>query len=227
MKDAKSTTTFVQALNESLEAGALMCQLYNGELNKYVMKLTTEFCRNQMQLGIPKVHYLKTAAECPGRQPGSKVWVLNEDVQLDECGSRILPIDSEYIWLGTMTGNRNLASVAPASDAASIPLFTSPQSTLDETLTCLRQAVANNYTPAFFLIASAGMAVHYELIIETYGMCPMPVAVRRKNTGKSTAARTALALLGTPQFFVREFSTAQTFVLNSRKTFPTVYDEGR
>ena len=42
MKDAKSTTTFVQALNESLESGALMCQLYNGELSKYIMNLTND-----------------------------------------------------------------------------------------------------------------------------------------------------------------------------------------
>ncbi len=53
---------------------------------------------------------------------------------------------------------------------------------------------SNNYVSAFFLI-SAGMALHYELILEKYGMCPLPVAVGPKNTGKSTAARTALALL--------------------------------
>lgn len=34
MKDVKSTATFVQALNESLESGALMCQLYNVELKQ-------------------------------------------------------------------------------------------------------------------------------------------------------------------------------------------------
>lgn len=39
-QDVKSTTSFIQALNESLESGALMCQLYNAELNKYVMNLT-------------------------------------------------------------------------------------------------------------------------------------------------------------------------------------------
>ena len=31
MKDVKSTITFIQALNESLEPEALMCQLYNAE----------------------------------------------------------------------------------------------------------------------------------------------------------------------------------------------------
>lgn len=59
MKDAKSTVAFVQALNESLESGSLMCQLYNGELNKYIMNLTNHFCRKQLELGIPKVEYVK------------------------------------------------------------------------------------------------------------------------------------------------------------------------
>ena len=225
MKDAKSTVTFIQALNESLESGALMCQLYNAELNKYIMNLTNEFCRQQMQLGVPKVRYVKRAAECLGQQPGSHVWVMNEDVHYDENGERIPVIDSEYIWLGGMISNRSLANVASASDAASIPLLSSPQAALDQTLTCLRKAVDNNYMPAFFLIASAGMAVHYQSVMEKYGMCPTPVAVGLKNTGKSTAARTALALLGTPQFFVREFTAAQTSVLTSRKTFPTVFDD--
>ena len=39
------------------------------------------------------------------------------------------------------------------------------------------------------------------------------------------AAKAALALLGTPQFFVRDFTATQTSVLASRKTFPTVFDD--
>ncbi len=225
MKDAKSTTTFIQALNESLESGALMCQLYNAELSKYLMSLTNEFCRNQMNLGVPRVRYIKKAAECLGRQSGSRVWVMNKDVHLDENGKRINTIDSEYIWLGSLASSRSLTHVAPASDAALIPLLSSPQAALDKTLTCLRQAVDNNFTPAFFVIASAAMAVHYESVIDKYGMCPIPVATGFKNTGKSTTARTALALLGTPQFFIREVTAVQSSALSSRKTFPTVFDD--
>ncbi len=58
------------------------------------------------------------------------------------------------------------------------------------------------------------MAVHYQSVMERYGMCPIPVAIGFNNTGKSTAARTALALLGTPQFFIREFTTTQTPMLS-------------
>lgn len=65
------------------------------------------------------------------------------------------------------------------------------------------------------------MSIHYQAIMEKYGMCPMPVAIGYK---KGTAAKTALALLGTPQFFIREFSLVQTSMLSSRESFPTVFD---
>ena len=226
MKDVKSTATFVQALNESLESGALMCQLYSVELNKYIMNLTNTFCREQVEQGMDRVQYIKKAAVCLGRQPDSNVWVLNDKVHLDTSGKQIPTDMSEYIWLGSMIGNRrNLSNVAPPSDAAMIPMKEQPKVALDRTLTSLKEAVDNNFVSAFILIASAGMSMHYESILEKYGMCPTPVGVGRKNTGKSTAAKTALALIGTPQFFVREFTSVQTATMNSRKTFPTVFDD--
>lgn len=225
MKDVKSTATFVQALNESLESGALMCQLYNAELSKYLMNLTNTFCRAQVDEGVPRGRYIKKAAVCLGRQPDSNTWVLNDKVQLNDLGETIPSDEAEYIWLGGMIGNRNLPNVAPASDAAKIPLKVTPKVALDTTLTSLKEAVANNFVPAFILIASVGMAIHFETVQEVYGMCPTPVGIGRKNTGKSTGAKTAIALTGTPQFFVREFTAAQTASLNSRKTFPTVFDD--
>ena len=89
MKDVKSTSTFVQALNESLESGALMCQLYNIELSKYLMNLTNAFCREKLLQGVPRLCYMKKAAECLGRQPNSDVWVLNEQFHVDKFGARI------------------------------------------------------------------------------------------------------------------------------------------
>ena len=47
----KGTTSFVQALNESLESGSLMCQLYSAELNKYVMNY--QFTSLALKLIIP------------------------------------------------------------------------------------------------------------------------------------------------------------------------------
>ena len=70
MKDVKYTSQSIQALNKSLESGVLMCQLYNGELNKSIMNLTNQFCQRQL-----------------GQQPGSKVW---ENVQLKD-DNEIIP----------------------------------------------------------------------------------------------------------------------------------------
>jgi hypothetical protein len=92
-----------------------------------------------------------------------------------------------------------------------------PEVAFENTLLCLKDAVGSNFIPAFYLIASAAMALHYESIIEIYGMCPTPVAIGVKNTGKSTAARTAIALLGTPQFFIRDFTASQISELTSKK----------
>ena len=124
-----------------------------------------------MELGVSKVRYVKQAAECLGQQPGSRIWVINEEVHLDENGDQIPIRDSQYIWLGSMISNRSLANVAPATDAALIPLVSSPKAALDRKLTCLQQAVDNNYVPAFFVIAAAGMAVHYQAVMDKYGMC--------------------------------------------------------
>ena len=71
------------------------------------------------------------------RQPETKVWVMNSDVHLNEFGELIPRDQSEFIWMGKMVSNRHFPNVAPAMDAASIPLTASPQSALDETLTCL------------------------------------------------------------------------------------------
>ncbi len=183
LKDVKSTTSFTRALNESLESGALMCQLYNVELSKYVMGLTNAFCREQKQHGRQQSFYVKNAAVCLGQQPSSKVWVLSENAHFNEDGDRIEPIDSNYIWLGTMVGRRQFNNVAPATDTANIPFRNPPGLCLDNTLASLKSTVNNNYLPAFFLIASACMSIHYESIMDIHGMCPTPVAVGPKNTG--------------------------------------------
>lgn len=136
--------------------------------------------------------------------------MLNKEVQLDREGERIPPSQSKYIWLGPMLSSRTLPNVAPSADAASVPMRVSPLEAFKTTLSSLQLAVDNNYVPAFVLIVSAAMALHYELVMGTYGMCPAPVAIGRKNTGKSTAARAALSLLGTPPFFMRDFSVSDS-----------------
>ena len=100
-----------------------------------------------------------------------------------------------------------------------------PQIAFNTTLHALKEAVGNNFLAAFTILGAGAMGLHYEQIISTYGMCPTPVAIGPKNTGKSTASKTLLALLGTPQFFIRDFTATAPSILNSKKTFPTVFDD--
>ena len=124
-----------------------------------------------------------------------------------------------------MVGNRKLTSVALKSDAA-VVTDDDPYETAYTTLRALKKAVSNNFVAAFTVLGAFGMAIHYDTVLDGYGMCPTPVLIGKKNTGKSTIALTALYMCGIPTFFfVRDFTSTAPSNLNSRKTFPTVFDD--
>jgi hypothetical protein len=143
---------------------------------------------------------------------------------VNEDGELISPEDSEYIWLGPLLGHRKLSGVAPSSDAALVNA-NDPNATMARLLVALKEAVGNNFVAAFMMFGAGAIGMHYESILRKYGMCPTPTAIGLKNTGKSTAARTVLAALGVPQFFLRDFTATAPAVINSQKTFPTVFDD--
>ena len=176
---------------------------------------------------MPRSQYIKVAAVCLGRQPGSDIWVFNEKIQYCSDGNKPSAKDSPYVWLGALIGRRKLAGVPVTSDAAVMPeKIDDPKEALTCTLLALKAAVDNNYVSAFMVIAADLLCTHYETVFEAYGMCPTPIAIGKKNTGKSTAARTSLYLFGVPQkYFIREFTDTQTTSQNARKTFPSVFDD--
>jgi len=51
-------------------------------MNKYAMKLTNDFFRAKKQEGVMQDLFTKTAACCLSQQPDSKVWVVNNHIQL-------------------------------------------------------------------------------------------------------------------------------------------------
>ena len=61
--------------------------------------------------------------------------------------------------------------------------------------------MSNNFAAAFLTLGAGAIGMHYEKNPEKYGMCPTPVLIGPKNTGKSTAARTLLSILGIPLFY--------------------------
>lgn len=163
----------------------------HAELDKYVMNITTRFCREQR--GRPKSEYIKKAAEC---QPN---WVMNDNIHID-LDSNLIPVrDQEYIWLGSLVCSRKLTNVALSSDAALVT-DGDPYEAAYSTLSAFKKAVSNNFVATFTVLGAFGMAIHYDAVLDGYGMCPTPVVIGKKNTGKSTIALTAIHMCGIPHF---------------------------
>ena len=83
----------MKAVNGSKEARGLFCQLYDNELNKYIMNLVDNFFEtNPTARTNPMI-----ATQTHGRQADGKTWVLNEEFQIDQDGDEIE--GSKYLWI--------------------------------------------------------------------------------------------------------------------------------
>ena len=95
LDDASSTKKFMKAINSSKESRGFFCQLFDGELNKYIMQMADQyFQRNPEARQNPRI-----AAEQHGRQNDGKTWVLNQHCQINEEGNQLDENDSKYIWM--------------------------------------------------------------------------------------------------------------------------------
>ena len=225
LDDLKSTTSFTKVINQSLGSGGYQAQLFDSEMSKYVMKLTNEFFRTAQREGIPQERLSKIAACCMGQQPLSKVWVMNGSIHLDDNGEPIDPDDSPYIWLGAYYAG-NGKTIAYASDEANIVDPSRKQEALDTLLCVLKDTIKENFLPAFLFMGGACMVSHFHAIFETTSMCPTPTAVGPKHTGKTTAANSALAMMGLPSHFhISEMTQIEANEQMERNTFPSVFDD--
>ena len=102
--------------------------------------------------------------------------MLNNEIHINEEGNLIPKEQQEYIWLGNLIGSRKLKNVALATDAAMVTSV-DPYAAAYDTLSALKKAVSNNFVPAFTVLGAVCMGIHYEKVLEDYGMCPTPVAI--------------------------------------------------
>jgi len=89
-------------MNQNVGSEGYQCQLQDSDMNKYVMKLTNDFFRAKKQEGVMQDLFTKTAACCLSQQPNSKVWVMNNLIQLSAAGERIDIDENPYTWLGNL-----------------------------------------------------------------------------------------------------------------------------
>ena len=106
LDDASSTKRFMKAINSSKESRGhgFFCQLFDGELNKYIMRMADEYFQRN-----PEARYKpRIAAEKHGRQNDGKTWVLSEFCQIDEDGDQLDENDSIYIWMGHYLSSKSI-----------------------------------------------------------------------------------------------------------------------
>jgi energy-coupling factor transporter ATP-binding protein EcfA2 len=70
------------------------------------------------------------------------------------------------------------------------------------------------------------MAMHYEAIQEKFGQCPSPIALGPNDTGKTTAAKAFLSLVGNQEKgLARQLTVAEASLKCASSTIPYVFDD--
>ena len=83
-----------------------------------------------------------------------------------------------------------------------------------------------NFVPSFLFIASGIMLMHYDYCQTHFQQCPAPIAVGPKGTGKTTAAKAFLSLVGhEKKNLARKLTEVEAAEHCSRSSFPYVYDD--
>jgi hypothetical protein len=70
------------------------------------------------------------------------------------------------------------------------------------------------------------MAMHYETIQKFFGQCPTPLAVGTNDTGKTTAAKAFLSVVGRKdKGLARQLTQAEASLKCASSTIPFVFDD--
>lgn len=133
----------------------------------------------------------KQAVSRVGRQEDGS-WVLNESLIVDADGTTVEKEDSPYTWVGHLTSGPGIAKptdaievTLPLDSKALIPLVKSLQSLLQ-----------HNFLPGMMVLGACAMSLHYEVTLDRYLNCPVAIAFGQSGTGKTTALRCGLSIVG-------------------------------
>lgn len=116
--------------------------------------------------------------------------MLGPSAYINDDGVLIDGDHSKYTWIGH---HYKGPGIAPEETAC--PILSAEPLTL--MLRWLQRNMLHNFIPSLLVVGSFAMALHYRTIVEQLIFCPVPLAFGRSSgTGKTTAMRCGLALLG-------------------------------
>lgn len=205
---------FMKMLNDSYPSAGLTCSMQDHQLSEYLQTKKRSAARMPEKLAVRNV----------GQQQDKKTWVFGPNCHIGSDGTLIDESVSPYVWISHLyTG----PGVAPRDSACNIelPLTTEPLTMLMEDLNVVMQ---HNFLPSLLVLGASAMALHYNTIIEAYMHCPIPLVCGPPGTGKSTALRCGLSLLGAyPQRYWSYGTKEKYTALCSESMLPLGIDDPR
>ena len=118
--------------------------------------------------------------------------VFGPKLILDSKGVHINQNDSDQVWIGHLVSAKKIAEDSTQL-AISLPLSKEILNTLFSTL---RDLMQHNYCPSVLTLGATAMALHYLTLIQRNHHCHIPFQSGASGTGKTTALRSGLSLLG-------------------------------
>jgi hypothetical protein len=173
---------FIEQINYSFGSGGMACAFNEKEIFECI-----PYIRDSGPHPLPQLK----AARHLGRQI-RPIWVINEDVQIDEDGQLVCPQVSGYVWLSESHIPEVRVSVCDTLPRIMLPLTSHP---LDKVVR-LVQCFKHNALSSLLTIAGCVMAFHSQQVQLTWSGCPVIVSFGPPETGKSTAIVLGLSLIG-------------------------------
>ena len=171
-------------VNQSFGSGGMTSALESIALIEYF-----QYLQRSHEGPIP----IKRGVLVPGFQEDGSC-ILNESTFIDPSGVLLDPESTDFVWL-----SRDLVHETSKVRSKDItPVIVTPLTAepLRHLYSLCEIMAKQNLIPTLLMIAGAIQSFHYQMVIDAYGCCPIPVAVGASETGKSTALVAALSLFG-------------------------------
>jgi len=206
---------FMKMLNESFPTAGLTCSMQDHQLSEY---LQTKKCKTSR---LPE----KLAVKSVGQQSDNDaVWVLGPNCHISSNGTILSDDESPYVWISHLYSG---PGVAPNDSKCNVPLPLSTNS-LPSLMNSLCNIMQQNFILSVMVLGACAMAMHYKTIINAYMFCPVPLLCGPPGTGKTTALRCGLSMLGAyPQRFWSHGTREKYASLCSTSYLPLGIDDPR
>ena len=201
---------FMKMINNSFPTAGLTCSMQDSQLSEYLQT-------KKRSIGpLPE----KIAVRSVGQQD-KFMWVFGPNCHINNDGFFVDQDESPYVWISHLYSD---PGVAPCDSACDVALPLDPKA-LDSLMIILKDVMQHNFMPSLLVLGTCAMALHYNTVIENYMFCPIPLICGSPSTGKTTALRCGLSMLGAYPQRLWSFATKEKyFSLCSNSSLPLGID---